>query len=266
MKNRNKIAIALLVSVLIVCAAASALATAYGEAVIDGRDAAMVHLRERATVKSDSMGRFYTGTQVDCLSDPDEEWVHVRVGLQEGYMMGRYLRTGSRADRVTPVGPTGYVDVKNYIRLRRGPSTEYKMLAALQAGTDVIILGVTDNNWYYVDVNGEDGYVSANLITLHGQMPPKKQATGEPASMYTLVNQAYRGWVARNGRDHWSYAFVSTNGDDVPELVVDTGEEAGGCYLLSYDSGVVYVGNYTVDAPWMEFAYSHVQILEELSR
>lgn len=159
-----------LLAALCVCASC-ALAARYGEAVIDGRGAARVHLRERETVKSDSMGLFYTGTQVDCLSDPDDEWVHVRVGLQEGYMMGRYLRTGSRADRVIPVGPTGYVDVKNYIRLRRGPSTEYKMLAALQAGTEVTILGVTDNNWYYVDVDGEDGYVSAKLITLHGQMP-----------------------------------------------------------------------------------------------
>ena len=170
MKIRNKKATALLIAALLICVAASALAAAYGEAVIDGRGAARVHLRERATVKSDSMGLFYTGTQVDCLSDPDEEWVHVRVGLQEGYMMSRYLRSGSRADRVAPVGPTGYVDVKNYIRLRRGPSTEYKMLAALQAGTEVTILGVTDNNWYYVDVDGEDGYVSAKLITLHGQM------------------------------------------------------------------------------------------------
>lgn len=266
MCRRIKKAMALMLALLLCMSAGGALAAAYGEAVIDGRSAARVHLRERATVKSDSMGLFYTGTKVDCLSDPDEEWVHVRVGLQEGYMMGRYLRWGSRAEQVIPVGPTGYVDVKNYIRLRRGPSTEYKMLAALQAGTEVNILGITDNNWYYVDVNGEDGYVSANLITLHGQMPPKKQATGEPASMYTLVNQAYRGWVVRNGRDHWRYAFVSINGDDVPELVVDTGEEAGGCYLLSYDSGVVYISNYTVDAPWMEYAYSHAQILEELSR
>ena len=171
MRNRSKSAMALVIALLLCMCVGGALAAAYGEAVIDGREAAMVHLRERATVKSDSMGRFYTGTQVDCLSDPDEEWVHVRVGLQEGYMMGKYLRIGSRADRVVPVGPTGYVDVKNYIRLRRGPSTEYKMLAALQAGTDVTILGVTDNNWYYIDVDGEDGYVSAKLITLYGQMP-----------------------------------------------------------------------------------------------
>lgn len=162
---------AAVLTLLLCMGACSALAAKYGEAVIDGRNAARVHLRERATVKSDSMGLFYTGTQVDCLSDPDGEWVHVRIGVEEGYMMGKYLRTGSRADSVVPVGPTGYVDVKNYIRLRRGPSTEYQMLAALQAGTEVVILGETDNNWYYVDVDGEDGYVSAKLITLHGQMP-----------------------------------------------------------------------------------------------
>ncbi len=171
MYDRIKKAMMLVMALLLCMSAGSALAAKYGEAVIDGRSASRVHLRERATVKSDSMGLFYTGTQVDCLSDPDDEWVHVRVGLEEGYMMGKYLRTGSRADRVVPAHPTGYVDVKNYIRLRRGPSTEYKMLAALQAGTEVTILGETDNHWYYVDVDGEDGYVSAKLITLHGQMP-----------------------------------------------------------------------------------------------
>lgn len=263
---RKTMACLALLTALLCMGAGGALAAKYGEAVIDARNSAKVHLRERATVKSDSMGLYYTGTEVDCLSDPDGEWVHVRIGVEEGYMMGRYLRTGSRADSMVPVGPTGYVDVKNYIRLRRGPSTEYKMLAALQAGTEVTILGETDNNWYYVDVDGEDGYVSAKLITLHGQMPEEPKGNAEPVSLFTIVNRAYRNWVMQNGDDDWRYAFISTNGDNMPELMVDTNAEAGGCYVLAYDGGKVHVSEYVADGAWTEYPYSHAQILEELNR
>ena len=74
------------------------------------------------------MGLYFTGTQVTCKSDPDGDWVEVKIGRERGYMKGKYLKTGSRADKVSPRFQQGRIDATNYARLRKGPSTEYEFI------------------------------------------------------------------------------------------------------------------------------------------
>ena len=73
---------------------AVAAAAGYGTAVIDAGNSTKVHLRAEATTKSDSLGLYFTGTPVECKTDPEKTWVKVGLGTQEGYMMSRYLRWG----------------------------------------------------------------------------------------------------------------------------------------------------------------------------
>ncbi|MBQ2833945.1 MAG: SH3 domain-containing protein, partial [Clostridia bacterium] len=155
-----------LVAALVLCGYLSAQAEGVCAAVIDGRNSSRVHLREAETAKSDSLGLFFTGTEVECLSDPQEEWTHVELGRLRGYIKSSYLRTGSRARSVDAYSWRGVVRAKNYINMRKGPSTEYQLAGRLDAGTEVVILGQTVENWYYVEADGQTGYVSAKLIEL----------------------------------------------------------------------------------------------------
>ena len=52
-----------------------------------------LHLRASASEKGQSLGRFFNGTQVELLSAPTSDgWYRVRVGGQEGYMNGAFLK------------------------------------------------------------------------------------------------------------------------------------------------------------------------------
>jgi len=55
----------------------------------DARD--RLHLRDRPSRSGVSLGKFYSGTQVDILGE-EGDWYQVRVGWQEGYMMKDYIQ------------------------------------------------------------------------------------------------------------------------------------------------------------------------------
>ncbi len=53
-----------------------------------------LNLRSEPSANSQSLGRYFNGTQVEVLWDCEVEgWVHVRVDGQEGYMMSQFLQS-----------------------------------------------------------------------------------------------------------------------------------------------------------------------------
>lgn len=226
---------ALLLIVLLCLSAICALADDYGTAVIDARNGDRVHLREEAAAESASMGLYFTGTEVKCLSEPGEEWVKVRIGVEEGYMKARYLKTGDAADTVVPRFRWGTVTAKNWGRLRRGPSTEYKFICKISNGESVVIMGETRDHWYYVRYGNEEGFISASLVEMAGETSVNQTQNANG------WKQAYRDYVQKNANDWDKFSLIYVNDDDVPELAVSTGAEAGGCQILTYTGSSVDV-------------------------
>ena len=60
--------------------AASSRPTAY----VDGGTVDQVHLRQKPASDARSLGLYFTGTEVECWSDPSETWVHVSIGAEDG--------------------------------------------------------------------------------------------------------------------------------------------------------------------------------------
>ena len=54
-----------------------------------------LHLRREPSTKSESLGRYFNGTQVEVIpeANPMGDWRHVRVDGKEGYMMAEYLQS-----------------------------------------------------------------------------------------------------------------------------------------------------------------------------
>lgn len=215
--------------------AAAAAAAAYGTAVIDAGNSTKVHLRAEATTQSDSLGLYFTGTQVECKTSPSKTWVKVGIGTQEGYMMSRYLRWGDEADDVIARQPAGWVSAPNYANLRTGPSTEYQIAGRAYGGDRVAILGETAEHWYYVDLNGTRGFISAKLVNLQNGTASSGGISGQTASGWRA---AYLSYVRADTLGE-RYALLYVNDDNVPELAVYTGAEAGGCQILTYARGKV---------------------------
>ena len=239
-------AIALLLAALLCLTACCALADDdWGKAVVDAPNGKL-HLREEPTTKSDSLGLYFTGTQVTCKSDPDAAWVEVKIGRERGYMKGEYLKTGSRAERVTPRFLAGTVECTNYARLRKGPSTEYEFICKINDGRNVTIMGETDEHWYYVKYGSEKGFIAKNLVYTREEVIDDDETEDDLEPDWTPVvrdtwRTAYRAWLQQNGEGYFSYDLIYVNDDTVPELVVSTGAEAGGCQILTYGAAGLQV-------------------------
>lgn len=238
----------LLAALLCVLACGALADDDWGKAVVDA-PSGKLHLREEPTSKSESLGLYFTGTQVTCESDPDDEWVEVKIGRERGYMYGKYLKTGSRAERVSPQFLNGTVTATNYGRLRKGPSTEYEFICKINNGRDVTVMGETDEHWYYVKYGKEKGFISKNLVYVSGEIDASDSyENGYDETPPVVVSRpatwrsAYRNWLVQNGDAYYNtYALIYVNDDDIPELAVNTGAEAGGCQILTFANGAVDV-------------------------
>ena len=244
--------ITLVLAVLLCMCACCAMADDFGKAVIDGRNSSKVHLREKPTTESKSLGLYFTGTEVTCKSDPRGEWVDVKIGRERGYMKSDYLKTGAAADRVTPRWQAGTIIANKYARMRKGPSTEYQFICNVNEGEDVTVMGETDEHWYYVKYKGEKGFISANLVYTSGKTIYTGSASSSavstpvrtPAPVLTPIpaqtwKSAYRDFILSNYHESMKYALCYVDHDSIPELAIDTGSEAGGCIILTWHDGLL---------------------------
>jgi uncharacterized protein YgiM (DUF1202 family) len=148
-----------------------ALGIDYGTAIIDGRNADRVHLRERSAEGSSSLGLYFTGTEVRCESDPKAEWVKVTVGSQIGYMKSEFLYRGSKPGSIRPKQPAAAVkNIKagSWVNLRSEPSLRGAAAGKLYYGDSVTVLGETASNWYYVKAGDLYGYVMSDYLSASG--------------------------------------------------------------------------------------------------
>lgn len=130
-------------------------------AVIDGKTADKVHLREGRSTDQDSIGLYFSGTQVQCESSPVGEWTAVTIGDQTGYMMEKYLVRSDGRD-IFPTMQQG--SIKADCQLRQGTTYRSAVVMALNGGTAVTVLGETHDGWFYVQVNGLYGYIEPGYL------------------------------------------------------------------------------------------------------
>ena len=156
---KKMLSLLLSLSLLALCVPALAAGqTAY----VDGGSADRVHLRLKPAADSRSLGLYFTGTEVECWSDPSETWVHVSIGAEDGYMMSKYLSL----EKVPSRQPLGIARTDSWLNLRKLPTKDSERLTTLREGDTVTVLGETAYSWYYIDANGVYGYVYERYLEL----------------------------------------------------------------------------------------------------
>lgn len=139
---------------------------AYGTAVIDNKKATKVHLRSFPSMDSESLGLYFTGTQVLCESDPSEEWTLVRIGSHLGYIKSEFL--SMNIPEVQSKQPVAYLKGRpgKVINIYAAPSTQASISATAKSGDTLIVQGETKSHWYYVQVNEVFGYIEVSAVSL----------------------------------------------------------------------------------------------------
>ena len=118
-----------------------------------------LNMRKEPSADSASLGKFYSGTEVEILSDAGDGWSQVSIGggqnSLDGYMMSDYLSTNGEGvvdatfdmEVVSPYGTQSVV-------LRSKPSDSFDAVAMLEVGEAVRVIGVS-GNFYYVQMDDD---------------------------------------------------------------------------------------------------------------
>ena len=117
-----------------------------------------LHLREKASANSSSLGKYYNGTIVVLLSEDDTIWQEVKIGTLEGYMKSEFLcydfsdyANNMPTCTIQNAGEAG-------LHLFSEQTTSAESLGLYANGTEVTILGLTET-WCHVQVNGSIGFM-----------------------------------------------------------------------------------------------------------
>ncbi|MDD6049820.1 MAG: hypothetical protein PUC00_00885 [Clostridiales bacterium] len=159
---------------------------------IDGKTSDLVHLRAAAQADADSLGLYYTGTDVRVLEWLDD-WAYVQVGEVSGFMRSSYL---SR-EQAALAGPWQMVNnpSSTWANLRLTPSMTGKIALCPDNGTAVQVLGETADGWSYVDCDGTKGYIRTSLLS-----PVKMAAQRTTILSQENVDSYIHQYIAPNGK------------------------------------------------------------------
>lgn len=85
-----------------------------------------------------------------------------------------------------------FVSSEFVVNVRSGPGTEYTILDKLRPGSSADITGRTaDNNWVRVNWNGAEGWVSAGVVDITGDLAAAPEAVaGETAVLRVQLSEA----------------------------------------------------------------------------
>lgn len=135
-------------------------------AYIDGRDADRVHLRASASQTAASMGLYFTGTQVICLSTLKDAWVKVQIGAETGYIMAEYLSMETVVPKHGTATVTG-MEQDDLLSLYAVPQARAELAGTAGYDETLVVLGETREGWYYVRHGNESGYVASEFLSIN---------------------------------------------------------------------------------------------------
>ena len=124
-----------------------------------------LNIRESADTEGKLVGKFPANAACEIVST-EGDWSYIKSGEVEGYVLSEYLLTGDEAwEKAAELAE--YVATSNTggLRVRVEPNTDCEIIYQLADGEEVAILDNTqDDDWIKVDVDGDEGYVSAEYV------------------------------------------------------------------------------------------------------
>lgn len=141
---------------------------ASSNATVTSQNGLGVRLRSGPSISFQVLGLYPVGTSVRVMAR-GASWSFVRIGKTNGYMMNRFLSTGS-APVPVPTPQSGsylaYVTSQNGlgVRLRSGAGMGYSVLGVYSVGTEVTVLQ-HGRTWDQVRIGSRTGYMMNRFLT-----------------------------------------------------------------------------------------------------
>ena len=141
-----------------------------GEVVYGVVTADTLRVREKADINSKIISHVYNGDTVAVVGIEDG-WYRIRLSNGGyGYVSADYVKLENEETE-----RTGYC-TGNTVRVRQSPATQGAILATVNRGTELTVIGDVVNGWYKVRLaNGTEGYIHGDYVSFTA---PQTERTG----------------------------------------------------------------------------------------
>ncbi len=138
----------------------------YGGLVIAQVDS-WVNVRKGPSTESEVVGKLYNHSVGEMIRQ-EGDWYYIASGTVTGYVKAEYCVTGEEAEAMVDEVSIQIATVTaQTLKLRAEASTESRVLQLLPRGDDLKVLESDHGSgWVKVNVNGTEGYVSADYVTV----------------------------------------------------------------------------------------------------
>lgn len=133
----------------------------YGAATVN---ATSLNLRSGPSTDYERVTLIMKNQRLVILDKGDGKWYHVNYEGKVGYVDADYLKDVNTVENFNASGEI----TADSVRLREKPNTGSAILAALDSGTKVNVIGINEG-WYKVKVSGKTGYVRSDLMKITGE-------------------------------------------------------------------------------------------------
>ena len=117
-----------------------------------------VHFRTGPSTSYSSITVISKGSSIEVLSTSGD-WVNAKYNGKTGYIYKDYVASVNSETSTT----IQYVNAREGLNVRTGPSTSYSKLGKLSYGQSVTVIS-TSNGWSKINYNGSTGYVSSQYL------------------------------------------------------------------------------------------------------
>lgn len=124
-----------------------------------------LNIRSDASEDAEIVGKLYK----DCggtILERRDGWTRIQSGNVIGWASDRYLLFDEEAEALAKDVGKLIAYVNKVLRVREEQSKESGVLGVLPKGEMVEVLEIMENDWVRIDYEGQDGYVSAEYVTL----------------------------------------------------------------------------------------------------
>ncbi len=264
MKMRILRIISFLASALfILVLATTAMATQRSATVNNPNPTDRLNLRTEPRENAPSLGKYYSGVQVELLKEAKNGWIKVRIYNLEGYMKTDFLVQDGDGRSVEPAMPS--VKINNSggtgLYLRETQSTKSPSLGLYKNGLKVRVLGVSET-WCHVKTSdGKVGFMLRDMLSpvLEYQKGSGNTANNDGSSSIG----SWGGPVGKHDVAAWSikindYTGAVNNPNPSDRLHLRTEPKESAESLGKYYNGVRVIINGVSEGEWTKVAIGNL--------
>lgn len=139
------------------------------------------------------LGTVGTGAKVDSTGAAQNGWIPITYQGQQGWVSQQYLKADSSGALQVTAGRS-FATVA--VNVRSGASLNDSVIAVIQAGTEVLPTGVSQNGYTQINYNGQRRWVSSQYVSQGGRA---EDAMPDSLPGYTGTAKATADLMIRTG-------------------------------------------------------------------